>query len=155
MEIKPVSAEVGPEPDALAGRGAPAHRLLHDAGSFRDADRRCQSGDSAARRAGRLTRARAGVRPLPVSLDRAGRLQRRGKRLEAESAGKRGGPKKRRDAGKRRGLLGEPLMRELPTLILLRADREARFGLVRGVLRQAQKQGFGRFSLVVERSPQP
>lgn len=91
---------------------------------------------------------------LPVSLDRAGRLTVDEKRVEvpqqetwwAEEA------LRRRKAA---DLLGEPLTRELPTLILLRADREAPFGLVRRVLKQAQKQGFGRFSLVVERSPQP
>jgi biopolymer transport protein ExbD len=37
------------------------------------------------------------------------------------------------------------------TLVLVRADRDARFGAVRRALATAQAHGFARFSLVVER----
>jgi biopolymer transport protein ExbD len=41
---------------------------------------------------------------------------------------------------------------ELPTVVILRADREASYGAVRRTLTEAQEQGFARFSLVVLRS---
>jgi biopolymer transport protein ExbD len=43
---------------------------------------------------------------------------------------------------------------ELPTVVILRADREASYGAVRRTLAEAQEQGFARFSLVVLRSEQ-
>lgn len=44
---------------------------------------------------------------------------------------------------------------ELPTVVILRADREASYGNVRRTLAEAQTQGFANFSLVVLRSRQP
>jgi biopolymer transport protein ExbD len=44
---------------------------------------------------------------------------------------------------------------ELPTVVILRADREASYGHVRRTLDEAQTQGFANFSLVVLRRKQP
>jgi biopolymer transport protein ExbD len=44
---------------------------------------------------------------------------------------------------------------ELPTLVVVRADKEATFGSVRGLLTTAQERGFARFTLVVLRGQSP
>ena len=44
---------------------------------------------------------------------------------------------------------------ELPTVVILRADRDASYGTVRRTLAEAQEQGFAQFSLVVLRREQP
>ncbi len=44
---------------------------------------------------------------------------------------------------------------ELPTLVVVRADKEASFGTVRGLLVAAQEAGFARFSLIVMRGATP
>jgi biopolymer transport protein ExbD len=44
---------------------------------------------------------------------------------------------------------------ELPTVIILRADRDASYGAVRRTLAEAQQQGFAQFSLVVLRRQGP
>ncbi len=44
---------------------------------------------------------------------------------------------------------------ELPTVVILRADRDASYGNVRRTLAEAQEQGFAQFSLVVLRRDQP
>ena len=44
---------------------------------------------------------------------------------------------------------------ELPTVVILRADRDASYGPVRRTLAEAQEQGFAQFSLVVLRREQP
>jgi biopolymer transport protein ExbD len=44
---------------------------------------------------------------------------------------------------------------ELPTLVVVRADREASYGTVRRMLSAAQEEGFARFSLVTLRSRKP
>jgi biopolymer transport protein ExbD len=49
---------------------------------------------------------------------------------------------------------GGPGVDELPTVVILRADREASYGAVRRTLAEAQEQGFAQFSLVVLRSEQ-
>ena len=59
---------------------------------------------------------------------------------------------KRRRAG--RELLGGPAD-ELPTLVIVRADRDAPYGAVRSTLETAQEQGFAHFTLVVLRELQP
>ena len=41
---------------------------------------------------------------------------------------------------------------ELPTVVILRADRSASYGAVRRALAEAQEKGFAHFSLVVLRS---
>lgn len=40
---------------------------------------------------------------------------------------------------------------ELPTLVILRADKDVSFGTVRGILSEAQSRGFAQFSLVLLR----
>ena len=54
---------------------------------------------------------------------------------------------------RRRGMetLGGPA-EDLPTVVILRADREASYGMVRRTLATAQERGFAHFSLVVLRS---
>jgi biopolymer transport protein ExbD len=44
---------------------------------------------------------------------------------------------------------------ELPTVVILRADRDASYGTVRRTLAEAQERGFAQFSLVVLRSDRP
>jgi biopolymer transport protein ExbD len=44
---------------------------------------------------------------------------------------------------------------ELPTVVILRADRDASYGMVRRTLAEAQERGFAQFSLVVLRSEKP
>ncbi|WP_250846956.1 ExbD/TolR family protein [Aquisphaera insulae] len=44
---------------------------------------------------------------------------------------------------------------ELPTVVILRADRDASYGAVRRTLAEAQERGFAQFSLVVLRREQP
>jgi biopolymer transport protein ExbD len=44
---------------------------------------------------------------------------------------------------------------ELPTVVILRADRDASYGAVRRTLAEAQQQGFAQFSLVVLRRQEP
>ena len=44
---------------------------------------------------------------------------------------------------------------ELPTVVILRADRDASYGTVRRTLAEAQERGFAQFSLVVLRSDKP
>ncbi len=44
---------------------------------------------------------------------------------------------------------------ELPTAVIIRADREAPFGAVRRTLAEAQEQGFANFSLVVLNREEP
>lgn len=50
--------------------------------------------------------------------------------------------------------LGGPA-EELPTVVVVRADRDASYGTVRQTLAEAQAQGFARFTLVVEREVAP
>ncbi len=50
--------------------------------------------------------------------------------------------------------LGGPAT-EIPTLVVVRADRDASYGDVRRTLASAQTHGFARFTLVVIRSLQP
>ncbi len=44
---------------------------------------------------------------------------------------------------------------ELPTVVILRADRDASYGTVRRTLAEAQERGFAQFSLVVLRRDKP
>ena len=59
---------------------------------------------------------------------------------------------KRRREGHR--ILGGP-GKELPTVVVIRADRDAAYGSVRKTLALAQAKGFGHFSLVVLREDRP
>ena len=91
---------------------------------------------------------------LAVSLDDRGRLIVGG---EAREGGAAESWWADQAAGRRGGLenLGGPAEEELPTVVIVRADRRASYGAVRRTLAAAQKQGFAHFSLVVLRSPQP
>lgn len=62
------------------------------------------------------------------------------------------------EAGRRRQalkLLGRPDQGEIPTQVILRADRDASYGSVRRAMAEAQSRGFANFTLVVLRSRQP
>jgi len=54
-----------------------------------------------------------------------------------------------RDAG------GDKDRAELPTQVVVRADKDASYGAVRRLLAEAQDRGFARFTLVVLRGPNP
>lgn len=53
------------------------------------------------------------------------------------------------------GLPPTAVAEELPTVVILRADREASYGAVRRTLTEAQAQGFANFSLVVLNREEP
>jgi biopolymer transport protein ExbD len=90
---------------------------------------------------------------LVVSIDAQGRLVAEGAMRDAATAG----PWWAEQAEKRRR--GQEALsgpgKELPTLVILRADREVPYGVVRKALAAAQEQGFAHFTLVVIRSVQP
>jgi biopolymer transport protein ExbD len=90
---------------------------------------------------------------LTVALDEQGRL------LVGDEA--RDGPAaeawwKSQAETRRGGLenLGKVDGDELPTVVVVRADRKASYGTVRRTLAAAQQHGFAHFSLVVLRSPE-
>ena len=89
---------------------------------------------------------------LSVSLDSRGRLLSHGKAYEGDAADSWWAEQ----AAIRRGgveTLGGPV-EELPTVVIVYADRAASYGSVRRALASAQGRGFAHFSLVVLRSPQ-
>src|SRR4051812_45387211 len=94
-----------------------------------------------------------GLDRLIVGVDARGRLIAEGGAMEGPSA----------DAWwadqARRRLAGMAALRvraaELPTVVVVRADKAAPFGSVRGLLTTAQEKGFARFPLVVLRGPNP
>jgi biopolymer transport protein ExbD len=90
---------------------------------------------------------------LSVAMDAQGRLLVEGQALDsrAQAAWWTAQAKVRR-AGLE--TLGEPgaSSDELPTVVILRADRAASYGAVRRALSEAQDKGFAHFSLVVLRS---
>jgi biopolymer transport protein ExbD len=90
---------------------------------------------------------------LVVPIDAGGRLLVEGRALEGPAA----------DAwwaeqatGRRAGqeTLGRPA-EELATVVIIRADRSASYGMIRRTLSRAQDRGFAHFSLVVLRSRLP
>jgi biopolymer transport protein ExbD len=97
---------------------------------------------------------------LPVSLDARGGLRVGGQVLTG-SAGvawwaqqaklRRAGVELLESGRSGRGIGGD----ELPTVVILRADRDASYGAVRRTLADAQQQGFAQFSLVVLRRQEP
>jgi biopolymer transport protein ExbD len=90
---------------------------------------------------------------LPVSMNAQGRLLVNGQALdEAAASAWWAAQAKARRAGIE--VLGEgtPENDELPTVVILRADRSASYGAVRRALADAQERGFAHFSLVVLRS---
>ncbi len=85
-----------------------------------------------------------------VELDERGRLLVDGGAVEGKAAEAWWADQAKR---RRSGLetLGGPA-EELPTVVILRADRDASYGAVRRTLAAAQERGFAHFSLVVLRS---
>jgi biopolymer transport protein ExbD len=92
---------------------------------------------------------------LPVNLDAQGALRVDGQVLEgSKTSAWWADQAKARRAGLElleTGSGGD----ELPTVVILRADRDASYGTVRRTLATAQEQGFAQFSLVVLRRDQP
>ncbi|QEH35682.1 Biopolymer transport protein ExbD/TolR [Aquisphaera giovannonii] len=93
---------------------------------------------------------------LPVSLDRRGGLRVGDRSLDAAEAAawwdeqaraRRSGLELLQGGGASSGLGSD----ELPTVVILRADRDASYGAVRRTLAEAQERGFAQFSLVVLR----
>jgi biopolymer transport protein ExbD len=87
---------------------------------------------------------------MVVGLDANGRLLVEDEAREGFSADAWWAEQARR---RRDGLkaLGQPT-EEIPTLVVVRADRAASYGTVRRALAEAQARGFANFSLVVMRS---
>ncbi len=90
---------------------------------------------------------------LPVAMNAQGRLLVAGEVLDEDASSawwvsqaksRRSGLEMLRDGAKEDD--------ELPTVVILRADRAASYGAVRRVLAEAQDRGFAHFSLVVLRS---
>jgi biopolymer transport protein ExbD len=95
-----------------------------------------------------------GLDRLVVSVDAAGRLLADGGSYDEASAGPWWSEQaKSRKAG--RATLGANGEDELPTLVVVRADKAASYGSVRRLLAAAQDQGFAHFTLVVLRGPNP
>jgi biopolymer transport protein ExbD len=110
---------------------------------------------------------------LPVAVDRQGALrigdralagpeasawwaeQAKARRagLELLHPGRGGEPGTDVDPGP--GASSGPAGDELPTVVILRGDRDASYGMVRRILAEAQERGFAQFSLVVLRSDKP
>jgi biopolymer transport protein ExbD len=89
---------------------------------------------------------------LAVAMNAQGRLLIKGQVLDDESATAWWAAEAK---ARRSGLetLGAGAMAdELPTVVILRADRAASYGAVRRALAEAQDKGFAHFSLVVLRS---
>jgi biopolymer transport protein ExbD len=94
-----------------------------------------------------------GLDRLVVSVDAKGRLVAEGERLDESSSGAWWSDQAR----KRRAGLGSIGRREdeLPTVVVVRADKAVSFGSVRNLLATAQQQGFAKFTLIVLRGPEP
>jgi biopolymer transport protein ExbD len=89
---------------------------------------------------------------LNVSMDAQGRLLVQGKALEEEAASKWWADQaKIRRAGLE--TLGDPgaARDDLPTVVIVRADKATSYGALRRALAEAQDKGFAHFSLVVLR----
>ena len=94
-----------------------------------------------------------GLDRLVVGVDAKGRLIAEGSTIEGAAAEAWWAEQARkRQAG--RATIGRREA-ELPTLVVVRADRSATFGSVRGLLATAQERGFARFTLVVLKGGQP
>ena len=89
---------------------------------------------------------------LSVVLDAQGRLQADGQWLGEEAAAAWWAKQaKARKAGLETLKNQAAAADELPTVVIVRADRSASYGAVRRTLATAQEQGFAHFSLVVLR----
>jgi biopolymer transport protein ExbD len=94
-----------------------------------------------------------GLDRLVVGIDAKGKLLAEGASLDADSAAAWWLEQGRKRRGGLKVLGRAPA--ELPTQVVIRSDRDASFGAVRGMLTKAQDQGFARFSLIVLRGGQP
>jgi biopolymer transport protein ExbD len=96
-----------------------------------------------------------GLDRLVVSVDAKGNLIAEGDRLD-EGAAETWWAEQARKRRAGLGLMGRNRSGdELPTQVVVRADKDAKFGVVRGLLATAQRLGFAKFTLVVVRGPQP
>lgn len=87
---------------------------------------------------------------LVVTVDARGRLLIEDEAIEGPAAQRWWAAQARsRQAGQE--TLGGPA-EELPTVVVIRADRDAPYGTIRRILAEAQERGFAHFSLVVLRS---
>jgi biopolymer transport protein ExbD len=93
-----------------------------------------------------------GLDRLVVGVDSRGRLIAEDGLVEGDTASWWAGQARKRHAGL--GTLGRG-GDELPTLVVVRADKAATFGKVRGLLATAQERGFARFTLVVLKGAEP
>jgi biopolymer transport protein ExbD len=90
---------------------------------------------------------------LPAALSAQGRLLVQGRELDENAASAWWAEQaKARRAGLEVLSEGATADYELPTVVILRADRAASYGAVRRALAEAQDRGFAHFSLVVLRS---
>ncbi len=92
---------------------------------------------------------------MTVSIDAKGRLMVKDKTLDTDEAEAWWSEQA---ANRRKGLeaLGNTgPAADLPTIVIVRADRAAAYGSVRRTLATAQRKGFAHFSLVVLRTEQP
>jgi biopolymer transport protein ExbD len=89
---------------------------------------------------------------LSVVLDARGRLQAGGQWLDEEAATAWWAQRARARKDGLETLGDKAAADELPTVVIVRADRAASYGVVRRTLAAAQEQGFAHFSLVVLRS---
>jgi biopolymer transport protein ExbD len=95
-----------------------------------------------------------GLDRLVVSVDASGTLLAEGGSYDEASASAWWADQARnRRAG--RATLGAGGDEELPTLVVVRADKEATYGAVRRQLAMAQDKGFARFTLVVLKGANP
>jgi biopolymer transport protein ExbD len=93
---------------------------------------------------------------LPVALDQHGGLRYGGRVLSGAAASAWWAEQaKIRRAGMELLPPESSGAHDLPTVVILRADRNASYGTVRRTLAEAQEQGFAQFSLVVLRRAQP
>jgi biopolymer transport protein ExbD len=93
---------------------------------------------------------------LIVALDAQGRLIAGSKRLDEDAAPKWWAEQARFRRAGLEALSGpKSASDELPTVVVLRADRGASYGAIRRTLAEAQERGFAHFSLVVLRRKTP
>ena len=91
-----------------------------------------------------------GLDRLVVAIDKTGRLITESQSLEGPASQRWWTEQaEKRVAGQE--TLGNPT-EELPTNVIIRADKDASYGMVRRTLAEAQERGFANFSLVVLRS---
>ncbi len=91
---------------------------------------------------------------LVVAIDAQGRLLLDDDRALIGPAAEAWWAQQARERREQQKALGGPA-EELPTVVVVRADREASYGAVRRALTAAQAHGFARFTLVVVREVGP